>query len=103
MNDAQIQVVAEKILRPALGSFGYERAVVRSGVDYSDEPAIYADAVLGKGAPDLGPGVPMNAYHALSETLLAEGEGRFPYLGTRRLDDDDRPEEVILKPFGGQM
>lgn len=103
MNDAQIQVVAEKILRPALGAFGYERAEVRSGVDYSDEPAIYVDAVLSKGAPDLGPGVLMNAHHALSEALLAEGEERFPYLGTKRLDDDDRPEEVILKPLRGRM
>lgn len=102
MNDAQIQAVADKILRPALGAFGYERAEVRSGFDYSDEPAIYVDAVLGKGSPDLGPGILMNAHYALSKALLAEGEERFPYLGTRRLDDDDRPEEVIIKPFRGE-
>jgi hypothetical protein len=103
MNDAQIQAVAEKILRPALGNYGYERAEVRSGNDFSDEPAIYVDAVLGKGAPDLGPGVLMNAHYALSEALLAEGEERFPYLGTKRLNDDDRPEEAVLKPSRGRM
>lgn len=101
MNDAQLQAIADRVLRPALGAFRYERAEVRTGRDYSDEPAVFVDAVLGKGAPELGSMTLIDAHFALSEALLAEGEERFPYLRTKRLDDDDRPEEVIRERLRG--
>jgi hypothetical protein len=101
MNDAQIQAIADRVLRDALGKFRYERAEIRSGLDYSDEPAVYVYAVLGEGAPQLEPKVLMNANVALSDALLAQGEDRFPYLETRRLDDDDRPEDDTTRSLRG--
>lgn len=101
MNDVEIQVIADRVLRSQLGRFGYQRAEVRSGHDYSDEPAVYIDAVLGEGAPSLEQNTLMDAHLALSNALLEKGEERFPYLQTKRLGDDDRPEDVIVKPFRG--
>ncbi|MGJ0506625.1 MAG: hypothetical protein ACR652_05710 [Methylocystis sp.] len=101
MNDSEIQALADSVLRTRLGRFGFQRAEVRSGVDYSNDPAVYVDAVLGEGAPSLEPDTLMNAHLALSDALLEKGEERFPYLQTKRLGDNDRPEEVALKPFRG--
>jgi hypothetical protein len=101
MNDAEIQAIADHVLQDRLGRFGYQRAEVRSGLDYSNEPAVYIDAVLGEGAPSLEPNTLMDAHLALSNALLENGEDRFPYLQTKRLGDDDRPEDVVLKPFRG--
>lgn len=101
MNDVEIQLIADRVLRSQLARFGYQRAEVRSGLDYSNEPAVYIDAVLGEGAPSLEPNTLMDAHLALSNALLEKGEERFPYLQTKRLDDDDRPEDVVLKPFRG--
>lgn len=101
MKDSEIQAVADHILRSRLAPFGFQRAEVRSGLDYSNEPAVYVDAVLGEGAPALEPTTLMDAHLALSDALLAQGEDRFPYLQTKRLGDDDRPDEIVLKPFRG--
>lgn len=101
MNDVEIRAIADRVLRSRLGRFGYQRAEVRTGLDYSNEPAVYIDAVLGEGSPSLEPNTLMDAHLALSTALLEEGEGRFPYLQTKRLGDDDRPEDVILKPLRG--
>lgn len=98
MNDADIQVVADRVLRAELGKFGYQRTEVRSGFDHSDDPAVYVDAVLGVGAPPFEATTLFEAHAALSRALLAEGEERFPYLRTRRLGDD-LPDDVVLRPF----
>jgi hypothetical protein len=94
MNDAQIQAIAEKVLGATLGAFGFQRAEARSGIDHSDEPAVFVDAILAAGAPPIPGQVSMDARLALSDALLAAGEERFPYLRTRRLGDDDLPEEA---------
>lgn len=101
MNDVEIKAIADRVLRSQLAQFRFEGVEVRSGLDYSNEPAIYIDAVLGEGAPSLEPNTLMDAHLALSNALLEKGEERFPYLQTKRLGDDDRPEDVILKPYRG--
>jgi hypothetical protein len=98
MNDADIQAVADRILRKELGKFGYQRTEVRSGFDHSDEPAVYVDAVLGVGAPPLEATTFFDAHAALGRALLAEGEERFPYFRTRRLGDE-QPEDVVPRPL----
>ncbi len=101
MKDAEIQAVAEQVLRSRLAAFGFQHVEVRSGLDYSNEPAVYVDAILGDGAPALASTTLMDAHLALSDALLARGEDRFPYLQTKRIGDDDRPDEIVLKPFRG--
>ncbi len=101
MKDAEIQAIADNVLRARLGRFGFQRVEVRSGVDYSNDPAVYIDAVLGEGAPALEPDTLMDANVALSNALLEKGEERFPYLYMKRLGDDDRPDEVVRKPLRG--
>ena len=99
MNDLQIKLIADRVLQEQLGKYGYMGAEVRSGLDHSDEPAVYVKALLGEGGPAMEPTTLMSAHLALSDALLAEGEERFPYLETKRSNDDDRPEEMILRPL----
>jgi len=94
MNDADIQIVADRVLRRELGKFGYQRTEVRSGFDHSDEPAAYVDAVLGVDAPPLEPTTFFDAHAALGRALLAEGEERFPYFRMRRLGEELPEDEV---------
>lgn len=101
MNDTQIQTIADHVLRPALGPFRYERAEVRTGRDYSDEPAVYVDVVLGVGAPALGPMTLIDAHVALSRALIEGGEERFPYLRTKRLQGH-APGGGTLEPARGR-
>jgi hypothetical protein len=102
MNDADIRLVADRVLRKELGKFGYQRTEVRTGFDHSDEPAVYVDAVLGVGAPPLEPTTFFDTHAALGRALLAEGEQRFPYFRTRRLGDelpeDEPPREAPPRP-----
>ncbi len=88
MDDVEIRQIAERVLRPALADYKYQHAEVRTGLDASDEPAIFVDAVLGEGAPILEPRVLIDAHVALSQGYLARGETRFPYLRMRRTDDE---------------
>ena len=97
MNDSEIGLIADRVLRSAFKSYGFERAEVRSGRDNGDEPAVYVDAVLGEGAPALSGSVVIDAHVALSHELLARGEERFPYLRTRRLGDE-LPNDTLSGP-----
>ena len=89
------------MLRDALGKFRYERAEIRTGLDYSDEPAVYVYAVLGEGAPPLEPKALMNANLALSDALLAVGEDNSPISkpdGWTMMID---PRTMLLRRSGG--
>lgn len=98
MNDAQIEAVADRVLRAELGRFGYERTEVRSGFDHSDEPAVYVYAVLGMDAPPLEGDAFIKAHSALNRALLDAGEERFPYLRTKRLGDEPPEDEDQDEP-----
>jgi hypothetical protein len=100
MNDAQIQAVADKVLRDAFGAFGYERAEVRFGFDQDDEPAIYVEALLRADTPPPSSKILTDAHLALREALLAEGEIRFPYFNTLRPDDEFAEDEGPVRARG---
>jgi len=95
MEAAQIQALADKVLRAELGRFGYQGAEVHSGFDHSEEPAVYIAAILGVNAPPLEGATLIDAHVALSRALLAAGEDRFPYLRTKRVAGG-APDDIII-------
>jgi len=99
MNDAEIQAVAETVLREKLQAFGLSAVGVRAGTDHEGLPALFVDAILVPKAPLVGGEAWNEAVGALSDRLLEKGERRFPYVTLRHPDDDrasDEPQSAAL-------
>lgn len=80
MTREEITVIADEVLRAALGPSGFEGAEVRADVDQDGERALMITARLRAGARLSDGEVAVNALTALRNELLARGEERFPYL-----------------------
>ena len=98
LTEQAVGAIADGVLRDALRDHGYQRVVVRSGVNHADEPALFVDAVLKDGVPVV-PGEAINsALAALRQALLQNDEVRFPYLSLVHPDDvyaaDSTPERT---------
>jgi hypothetical protein len=92
LTEAEVQTVAEKILRDKLGSFGFQAAEVHAGFDHDGESALFVEAKFAPNAPLLAGRESSEALVALSKALLKRNEQRFPYLSLR-YPDDERPED----------
>ena len=84
-----------KLLQNRMGHF-VESVSIRSGYDHHDEESLYIEATLNEDAPiDLGKEFIFSQLE-LKEALQAEGENRFPYLSTKRLDGK-HPTDITIK------
>ena len=87
LTEQAVGAIADRVLREALRNHGYQRVVVHSGVDHSDEPALFVKAMLKDNIPVVRGEVINSALAALREALLQNDEVRFPYLRLVRPDD----------------
>ncbi|KPF66715.1 hypothetical protein IP69_14300 [Bosea sp. AAP35] len=87
--------LVEHIVRAELAEM-VETVEVRFADDQQGEPAIYVDVFLNDRAPDnLGKRF-VETQLAVMSALEAEGETRFPYLATKR-PNDQYPEDVFVR------
>ncbi|MGO9743959.1 MAG: hypothetical protein ACLPN5_21070 [Roseiarcus sp.] len=93
LSEREIEQVADGVLKQALQGYGYEYVVVRSGVNFDDEPALFIDAVLDEGIPPLPGDVLSHAAAAVRRALLGRDEERFPYLSMFHPDDTYADED----------
>src|SRR4051794_6308020 len=92
MTEDEVRTLTDQALRDTLGRFGFERSQVSSDPDHDGEPALFVIAVFKPGSGPIPGKASNDALGALSDALLARGEGRFPYL-SHHYPDDERPED----------
>lgn len=80
MTKREIETLVDPILRNALVSTGFERAVVSVGTNYEGEDSLFIDAHFGPGALAGTDRPTMQVMGELRRALLDAGETRFPYL-----------------------
>jgi hypothetical protein len=88
MKDEQIAAMINDLLRTKLGHLGFDHAVVKSGRDHADEPALFIDAVFKPGSGPLDGPTFSGALRVLSDGLIERGDQRFPYLTSYYPDDE---------------
>lgn len=93
LSNRDIERITNGVLKQALQGYGYEYVVIRSGVNFDEEPALFVDAVLQEGIPPLPGHVLGVAAAALRRELLAHDEERYPYLSMFHPDDTYADEE----------
>jgi hypothetical protein len=91
----------EDILRKELGPHGLDYVTVTAAEDHAGEPALFIDAFLKPNTQLIEAKIYGKAHKALSDALLSQGDGRFPYLFLRHPDDEREnptatPSESIL-------
>jgi hypothetical protein len=91
LSESEIQDIADTALRETVGTAGYVKAEVRSGVDHDGEKAVFIRAIFRPGAGPIGGEAAVKSLSAVSDALLARGEERFPYL--TNFYPDDFPED----------
>lgn len=88
------ETLALRLLRRELGPY-VAAVTIREGVDHTDEPSLFFQAVLDSTAPDdLGRSFIFSHLY-LREALEREGETRFPYLETLRPGSNDPTERML--------
>jgi hypothetical protein len=93
---------ALNVLRKELGEF-VEKVEVKEDLDHTGDDALFFEAHLNKDAPgDLGSAF-ITAHLWLRRELERQGEGRFPYLQTRRAAGDKQATDFALKSQSGSL
>lgn len=91
-----IEALIEQTVRAQLGEI-VDGVETRFDQDQQGDASIFVDVFLTAGAPDnLGRRF-VDMQLAVMAALEAFGEIRFPYLSTKR-PNDDYPEDVLVKP-----
>jgi hypothetical protein len=88
MTEEQIRRLAEDVLRPTLGPFGFDHAEVRFGEDHGGDPAIFVEAHFRKGSEPTPGRATVKASGDLFRAFFERGDHRFPYLEHRFEDDE---------------
>jgi hypothetical protein len=89
----------DTVLRQKLGPYGYDFAKVRPELDHDGEESLFIEAVLKPKSGFISADVSGDAHRALSDTLLKNGDRRFPYLFIRHPDDEpSEPPSAPVEP-----
>ena len=78
--DDKIITAIEDVIRKRMARFGFRRARVRPGLDWTGEPTLYIDAEYDLVKEPLELGVTYGLEVDLMDALEAVGEFRFPHL-----------------------
>ena len=97
MRLAEIERIAEQVLRPELGDLGLERIVAREEYFDSEERVLSVDALMKAGTGVVDAAVVSDAHHVLREVLLAAGEERFPHFMIRHPYDEEPESDVPVE------
>jgi hypothetical protein len=100
LSDKQISMVANDVLQRILGGVGFTEAQVHTGEDFTGEEAVFVTARFDPGAGVTPGNLAGDAISMLRDTLIQEGDNRFPYLDFQYSGDHDPPlgEEEISAP-----
>lgn len=93
LNEEQIKVVADEVLRQTLGSSGYDHAEVSVREDHSGEESIFVTAHFRTGSHVRSGAASLDARVGLIEAMQERGERRFPYIDLF-FPDDEFPEDA---------
>lgn len=88
MTDEQIRRLAEDVLRPTLGPFGFDHAEVRLAEDHDGDPSIFVEAHFRRGSQPTPGHATLTASGDLFRAFLKRGDVRFPYLEHHFEDDE---------------
>ena len=88
LTDDEVRRIAGVVLEAQLGPERFDHAEARSGLDHDGQAAIFVTAVMQEGS-DVIPGDTFSqAYEALDNELLRNGERRFPYFELKWIGDE---------------
>ena len=88
MKENEVRALAETILRPLLGPFGFVSADVETRPDHDGDDSFVVTAHFKKGSEVASGRTYVNAQVAMIDALALHGENRFPYF---RYDYPDEP------------
>jgi hypothetical protein len=100
MNIDEVKTIANEILRPRLGPFGFERLEVETHKDHDGDDALFITARYRSASETPGGDLLLEVLGSLHERLRESGELRFPYLEHRFPDEDATfdDEDSVPKP-----
>jgi hypothetical protein len=100
MNIDEVKTIANEILRPRLGPFGFDGLEVETHKDHDGDDALFITARYRSGNEPPGGDVLLEVLGSLHERLRESGELRFPYLEHRFADEDATfdDEDSLPKP-----
>lgn len=88
MTKDQIRTIAEEVLRPTLGPFGFDHAEIRLDDDHDGDPSIFVEAHFRKGSEPTPGHATLEASGDLFRAFFKRGDPRFPYLEHHFEDED---------------
>ena len=91
--DDKIVRAVEDVIRARMGRYGFRRAQVRAGFDWTGEPTLFIDAAYDLVATPLKLGVTYGLAIEVLGALEARGEERFPHIR------HDFPEDQTTTEF----